>query len=119
MKEERLRVFLARIMVWGVLLAAGVMLIGGVVYLSSHWSLPPGDRKFSGEPADLRHPVEIFRAAVAGNDQSVIQIGVLLLLLNPLVRVGLAACGYAASRDRLYAIVSATVLGILVVSFFV
>lgn len=117
--EERLRALLARIMLWGVLLAASVMLVGGVTFLASHWNQHPGDHKFTGEPGDLRHPVAILKAAISGNDDSLIQAGVLLLLANPLVRVMLAAWGYAASRDRLYAGISTIVLAVLIVSFFV
>lgn len=118
MNEQSIRNLLARIMLWGVLLAAAVLLAGGVVFLAEHGSQTPGDRKFTGEPADLRHPVAIFQAAVSGHDAAVIQIGVLLLLLNPLVRVLLAGIGYGASKDWLYAGVSAVVFAVLMVSFF-
>jgi uncharacterized membrane protein len=106
-------------MLWGVALAAVVMLAGGAIFLAHHAGQPPGDHKFTGEPADLRHPVAIFQQALKGNDDCLIQVGVLLLLFNPLVRVALAAWGYAASRDRLYACVGAFVLAVLVVSYFV
>jgi len=119
MNEDRLRARLARIMLWGVGLAAAVMIVGGVIFLAHHAGQTPGDRKFTGEPADLQHPVAIFKAALQGNDDCLIQIGVLLLLLNPLVRVALAAWGYAAQRDRLYAGVAAFVFAVLVVSYFV
>ncbi len=119
MKEEHLRSLLARVMVAGVALAAAVMLAGTAIYLAHHAGDPTGDRKFSGEPADLTHPVAIFRAALRGNDDCLMQVGVLLLLCNPLVRVALAACGYAASRDRLYAGIATVVFTVLVVSYFV
>ncbi len=119
MNDERFRTLLANVMLYGVLLAVAVMLVGGIVYLSENADRRPGDHVFTGEPADLRHPVAIVRAAFAGNDTSVIQVGVLLLLLNPLLRVALAAAGYAASGDRLYAIISTVVFTVLVVSFFV
>lgn len=117
--EDRLRALLARIMLWGVGIAAAIMLGGLVVFLAGHAGTPTGDRKFTGEPADLTHPAEIFRAAVTGNNLSLMQVGVLLLLANPLVRVALAAWGYAASRDRLYAGIAALVFAVLVVSYFV
>ncbi len=119
MKEDRLRLLLSRLMIRGVVLAAVTMFVGGVVFLSHHAGQPPGDKKFTGEPADLRHPVAIIRAALEGNDDCLIQAGVLLLLFNPLVRVALAAWGYAAARDRLYAGVAALVLVVLIVSYFV
>lgn len=119
MKDERFRATLAKIMIWGVLTAAAIMLAGFVVYLSLHGGAATGDRRFTGEPADLTHPVAIFRAAVAGNDLSIMQVGVLVLLLNPLVRVALAAAGYAAARDRMYTGFAALVFAVLVVSYFV
>jgi uncharacterized membrane protein len=119
MKEERLRLLLSRMMIWGIVLAAAVMLVGGAWFLSQHGSQTPGDRKFTGEPADLRHPVAIIKAALKGNDDCLIQLGVLLMLFNPLVRVAMAALGYAASKDRLYAGVAGFVFAVLVVSYFV
>jgi uncharacterized membrane protein len=45
-------------------------------------------------------------------------IGVVLLLINPVVRVAFAAFGFAAQRDRLYTLISLLVLVVLLVSFF-
>ncbi len=45
-------------------------------------------------------------------------IGVVLLLINPLIRVAFAAVGFAAQRNKLYTVVSLVVLGVLVLSFF-
>jgi uncharacterized membrane protein len=119
MKEDRLRSVLATIMIWGVALAAGFLVAGGVIFLTHHAGQPTGDHKFTGEPADLRHPVAIVKEALKGNDDCLIQIGVLLLLFNPFVRVALAAWGYAAARDWLYAAIGGLVLAVLVVSYFV
>ena len=119
MKENQLRLVLSRLMIWGIALAAAVMLAGGAVFLAHHAWQKPGDRKFTGEPADLRHPMDIVERALQGNDDCLIQVGVLLMLLNPLVRVAMAAVGYMAAKDRLYASVATFVLGVLVVSFFV
>ncbi len=119
MNEDRLRLLLARIMLWGVYLAAIVMIAGGVIFLLHHAGDKPGDHKFTGEPGDLRHPVAIINAALQGNDDCLIQAGVLLLLFNPLVRVAIAATGYAAARDRLYTCIAAIVLAVLAISYFV
>jgi len=110
---------LAKVMLWGVLLAAGIMLVGGTIYLVGHGgdSSATRDHIFTGEPRDLRHPVDIVRAAFQDNTTALIQVGVLLLLFNPLVRVLLAMLGYAAQRDRLYTVVSFIVLLVLIYSF--
>lgn len=109
---------LSRAMLTGVLLAAGVLLLGGVVYLASHGNDPVGDHVFSGEPANLRHPVAIVRGALEEHPRAIIQLGVLLLLLNPILRIALALFGYLHLRDRKYVVVCLILLLVLGVSFF-
>lgn len=119
MNESRLRKILAVAMLYGTVLAAAVMFVGAILYLVAH----PGARLevhlFEGEPARYRNPVDIVQAAFHGHFGSLIQIGVVLLLLNPLIRVALAVVGCLASRDFLYTAISGFVLLVLLVSYFV
>jgi len=48
----------------------------------------------------------------------VAQLGLLVLLATPVARVAAALVGFALERDRLYVVVSALVLGILLTSIF-
>jgi len=118
LSESRLRSLLANVMIYGVLLAAALMLAGGVIYLTDNPHAKPGDRTFSGEPTDLRHPGDIIQDAMRGQTSSIIQLGVLLLLFNPLIRVGFSAIGFAAERDAIYTVISIGVFAILMASFF-
>lgn len=122
MKDVQIQNSLARLMVVGTLLAAAIMLAGLVWYLSSHVGLKPGDHVFSGEPKYFENPVSMVRRAVdlkeVGHRRSLIMIGAVLLLINPVLRVGFAALGFAAQRDRLYTAISLFVLGVLLFSFF-
>ena len=119
MKDAVLQKSLSRLMLYGMLLAAAVLLAGGIVYLAAHGQQPPGDHIFRGEPKDLRDPVAILKDAVAGSDPAIIQLGVFLLLANPFLRVAFATFGFAAGGDRLYAVISFIVLSVLACSFFV
>jgi len=119
MNEDRLKNALSRIMLFGVLLSAAVMLVGGALLLVQSHGRVPGDHLFHGEPLDLRDPVDIFRAALAGADAPLVQLGVLLLLANPLVRVAFSVAGFAAGGDRLYAGISLIVLAVLALSYFI
>ena len=47
----------------------------------------------------------------------IIQLGILLLILTPLVRIIFALVGYIKEKDHTYVIVSVIVLGIMLVSF--
>ena len=53
-----------------------------------------------------------------GSGRGVIQLGVLLLIATPVMRVVLLLVGFAWQRDRLYAAVSLVVLTLLLYSLF-
>ena len=122
MKDEQLQNQLARVMLSGVLIAAAIMGAGLVWFLVTHEGLPPGDHIFRGEPKYFENPISMIQRALdlgeVGHRRSLIMIGVVLLLINPLVRVAFAAFGFAAQKDRLYTLISLLVLAVLVVSFF-
>lgn len=48
----------------------------------------------------------------------IIQLGILLLILTPLVRIIFALVGYIKEKDYTYVVISLIVLGIMAVSFF-
>jgi uncharacterized membrane protein len=107
---------LAAVMLWGVLVAAAIMLIGGVIHLAGSADAPVQDHVFRGEPRDLRDPVAMVKAAWQGNDAAFIQVGVLLLLLNPLLRVLLSLGSYAAVRNWKYVVISLVLVAVLLYS---
>ncbi len=109
---------MSRLMLWSVLLASGIMLCGGIYFLWSHGEDPTRDHLFTGEPQDLKDPILMVKAAMEGNKLSLIQIGVFLLLLNPLLRVLLAFFGFSIQKNWLYVIVSMILLGVLSYSLF-
>ncbi len=121
-KDAAIQNGLATLMVAGVVIAATIILIGLVWYLSANVSLKPGDHVFSGEPKYFTNPVATVQHAFhwkeVGHRRSFIMIGIVLLLINPAARVAFAAVGFALARDRLYAGISAIVLAVLVFSFF-
>ena len=122
MNDAQLQNSLARVMLTGVLVAAAIMGAGLVWFVATHEGMPPGDHVFSGEPKYFENPVEMLQRALdlnaVGHRRSLIMIGVVLLLINPLIRVAFAAAGFAAQRDKLYTGISLLVFAVLVLSFF-
>ena len=122
MNDAQLQNSLARVMLTGVLVAAAVMGAGLIWFVATHEGMPPGDHLFSGEPKYFENPVSMLERAISlkaiGHRRSLIMIGVVLLLINPLIRVAFAAVGFAAQRNRLYTVISLAVLGVLLLSFF-
>jgi len=122
MKDASIQSALAKIMITGVVAAAVVMVAGLAIYLPGNAARPEGDRVFTGEPSYLTHPAAMLERAVAlgkeGETSALIQLGVLLLLLNPVVRVVFALAGFALQKDWLYVWSSLAVLTALAASFF-
>jgi uncharacterized membrane protein len=100
----------------GVLLAAAVVLAGGVAYLIGSGGTPFALQAFRGEPAELRSLAGIVGGAVALDSRAVIQLGVVLLIATPIVRVALTLAGFLRQRDRQYVALTTLVLGLLLFS---
>jgi uncharacterized membrane protein len=100
----------------GVLLAAAVVLAGGIFYLAHNGAARPDYRVFHGEPLDLRGLAGTMRDVVALRGRGIIQFGLLLLIATPVARVALTAVAFAFERDRTYALIALLVLALLLKS---
>jgi uncharacterized membrane protein len=114
--DDNLEIAIGRMLQTGVLLAAAVVLAGGVLYLLHASGPRPNYSHFHGVAEVLRTPSGIWHGLLHGDAESVIQFGLLLLIATPVVRVILAGVGFLMERDRLYFWVSATVLAVLLYS---
>lgn len=122
MKDEEIQKRLSEVMLIGVLISAAVIALGVVWFLAFHAGTRAGDHLFTGEPKYFENPASMVRRAldfgVFGERRSLIMIGIVLLLINPVVRVAFAALGFAWQKDRLFAAISLFVLAVLLFSFF-
>jgi uncharacterized membrane protein len=100
----------------GVVVAALVVLVGGVLYLIRFGSTLPNYAVFRGEPADLRSVSGIIRDVLSLHARGLIQLGLLLLIATPVVRVAFSILAFALQRDRTYVVVTLIVLGVLIYS---
>jgi uncharacterized membrane protein len=114
--DQKLEIAIGRMLQAGVMLAALVVLIGGVLYLRQETGPRPDYSHFTGVAERLRSPAEIVTNAFHGRARSIIQLGLLLLIATPIARVVLAAAGFALERDRFYVFVSLIVLAVLLYS---
>src|SRR5262245_40174065 len=117
-REARFEQLLGNLLRAGVLLAAAVVLLGGVVYLARHGGERPDLKVFRGEPADLRHPRGVAGEALHGSGRGVIMLGLLLLVATPVARVAFSVAGFLRERDVLYVVLTLVVLAVLVYSLF-
>jgi uncharacterized membrane protein len=114
--DRRIEDIIGNLLRAGVLLAAAVVLIGGMVFLLHHAHAKPDYGAFHGESGDLRSVSGIIRDTLKGQGRGIIQLGLLLLILTPIARVAFSAVAFALERDRLYVIITLTVLTLLLLS---
>jgi uncharacterized membrane protein len=114
--DERLEIAIGRMLQFGVLLAAAVVFVGGVLYLIHSSGPRPDYSHFRGVAETLRTPSGIWHGVLHGDAESVIQLGLLLLIATPVFRVVVAGVGFLMERDRLYFWVSVVVLSVLLYS---
>jgi uncharacterized membrane protein len=114
--DQKLEVSIANLLRAGVTLSAAFVLTGGLVFVVRHGLAPANYSVFAGRPADLRHWVDILRAALSLRGRGVIQLGLLLLIATPVARVAFAVIAFAMERDWLYVSISAIVLVVLLYS---
>ncbi len=100
----------------GVLIAAAVVTVGGVLYLVQHHAEQIHYGIFTEEGGDLRTIAGIASSASRLHSGALIQFGILLLIATPVARVVFAVVGFALERDKLYLLVSVVVLAILIFS---
>jgi uncharacterized membrane protein len=104
---------IGRLLQAGVLLAAVVTLIGGVMLLVQHGGERASHSVFHGEPELLLSVTAIVRGALALNSLAVVQLGLLLLIATPIARVAFTLVAFALQRDRIYVVITMIVLALL------
>jgi uncharacterized membrane protein len=114
--EKRFENVIGMMLRVGVILAAAIVLLGGVLYLQQYGAVEPDYRLFRGEASDLRSMHAIFGDAALGHSRGLIQLGLLLLIATPVARVAFSVAAYIVERDWIYAAITLFVLGILLYS---
>lgn len=115
--DQRIETIIGSLLRAGVLLAASVVFIGGVLYLMRHGHESIEYRTFHGEPEALKSIPLVVEGIFANHARAIIQFGLLLLIATPIARVLFAAFGFLLERDYLYVVLTLIVLAILLYSF--
>ena len=111
--DQRIDEIMGMVLRTGVVLAALVVLAGGVVYLSRHQVPVTNYRVFQGEPVELRTVSGIVQEALAFRGRGLIQLGLLILIATPIARVAFSFFAFLYQRDWTYVLVTVIVLGLL------
>jgi len=111
--DQRIDQIMAYLLRTGVVVAALVVLLGGVIYLARHSVPTTNYRVFQGEPRELRTIRGIFHEAISLSGRGLIQFGLLILIATPVARVIFSVLAFLYERDWKYVAFTLIVLGLL------
>ena len=116
--DQQFEIFLGKLLRTGVLIAALIVLAGGMWFLSEAHGVRREYKTFRGVPAELSSLPAIVHGAMGGQALAVIQLGILVLIATPVARVLFSMLGFGLERDWMYVGVTAMVLALLLYSLF-
>lgn len=116
MTDERLERIVGTLLRMGVLVAAAVVLSGGIWWLAVAGQEVPAYQQFHKATPELRQVTALVASLTHPRPETVIQLGLLLLIATPIARVILALVAFALERDRTYVVIALLVLGVLLYS---
>jgi uncharacterized membrane protein len=117
--ERDMELLIGKLLRYGVTLACGITLFGGVIYLYqhhgasiSHYKPVPDGLPFPGTDY-LRELATIVPRMFAFDGAAIIQFGVCVLIATPILRVAFSIIGFLIEKDYLYVVITAIVLCII------
>jgi len=103
----------------GVVTASIIALIGGVIYLFVHgMETMPDYGRFHNEAPIYTHLSGIISGVLSLDARSIMQLGVVVLIMTPIMRVFCSLFSFGLERDRMYVIITFVVLSIILFSMF-
>ena len=114
--DDAIERLLARLLQAGVALATLLVVAGGIVFLLHSGGEAPRYSRFAGEPAELSSVAGIVRSALRGDGRGLIQLGLLVLVATPVLRVAGSLVAFVMLKDRTYVVLTSIVLLLLVSS---
>ncbi|WP_017318629.1 DUF1634 domain-containing protein [Mastigocladopsis repens] len=114
--ELQLEQLLSNFLKYGVIFASSVVLIGGILYLIRHGAERADYQFFQGEPSDFRSPAGVLTAVLSGSRRGIIQLGLLLLVATPIIRVVISLFIFIRQREFTYVLITLIVLTALIYS---
>jgi uncharacterized membrane protein len=116
--DGRMREIMGSLLRHGVLSAAFLVMLGGVLFFLQHPKEFFDYTTFKGEPPRFRQVHLIIREALNFRGRDVIQLGLLVLIATPVARVIFSLIGFLLEKDWIYVAITFIVLIILSISLF-
>lgn len=102
----------------GVILSVITSLIGFIKLFLEGFKMPKKYTSLDMGSSSEKVWGQFWDSLCKGEGMAIIQLGILLLIFTPLMRIIFALIGYLKEKDYVYVVISSIVLAIMAVSFF-
>jgi uncharacterized membrane protein len=116
--RKDMRRWISIILRTGVLASASILLIGGILFVFQHPDAVFSFKSFAGEPERLREVGAVCKEALQFKSRPVIQLGILILIATPVLRVIFSFIEFLLHKDWIFVLITAVVISTLFYSLF-
>jgi uncharacterized membrane protein len=118
---HRVEIVISNLLRFGVTVSLALVVAGTMISFAHHREYlmsPPALRRLMSPGAAFPHSIrEVLSGLRELRGQSVVVVGLLLLIATPVLRVAVSIIAFAVQRDRIFVIVTSVVLALLLLSF--
>lgn len=115
--EKDFQKIVGNLLRYGVWISLSVAFIGGIVYLLHHGNDIENYSVFKENDRNIFEVIgAVYQGVVQGRGESIIFFGIILLFLTPVFRVLLSLFSFLLEKDYLYVVITAIVMGIIIMS---
>lgn len=111
-----MEMFIGHMLRTGVVTASLICIAGGLMYIFRDGGATADYSHFTGAPENLRGFTGIFQGLARLEPLAVIQLGVVVLLATPILRVAFSIIAFLIEKDYLYVVITCIVLAIILIN---
>ncbi|MDP9078358.1 MAG: DUF1634 domain-containing protein [Bacteroidota bacterium] len=115
-KDTDIQSLIGKVLRGGMMLSMTIVVFGGIFFIYRHGHSIPNYKEFKGIPPFLQNIGSLIHASILFKGQAIIQLGIILLIATPILRVVFSTIGFALEKDYLYVGISILVLLIIFAS---
>ncbi|MFA5972362.1 MAG: DUF1634 domain-containing protein [Lentimicrobiaceae bacterium] len=116
--DKGIETILGNLLRIGVIIAGSVVIIGAVLFLVRHGSEIPSYHIFKPDIFNFSDFRDLFNGIITFRSVSIMELGILLLIATPVLRVLFSVFAFAYEKDYMYVVFTVIVLLVLILSFF-
>ena len=116
--DKDVQIILGTLLRVGVILSTSIVLLGGIIFMSTHANQVVSFKNFKAEDAKFSSIGDIFLGLRTFDGLAIIQFGVLLLIFTPIARIVFSIFSFLMEKDYMYVLIGIIVLCVIITSLY-